>query len=487
MPKKVFKPASPSSAADNEELPALHKAIEDGNRAKVKRLLAAKADVNAPDAGGMKPLFYAVVGGNMEVIADLLAAKADVNAPDANGMKPLFYAVVCGNMEVIADLLAAKADVNAVVEIDDISGCTPLHCSVRPDYPAAIDILATSGANVNRRDSNGWTPLHWAAFFERPAVVRALIKHGANVNLGDNDKATPLHLAAQKNHFIVADILIDNRAKLNLADNHGDTPLHEAAWHGSSDTAESLIDAGANVSKKNKAGRTPLYIAQDRGHNKVADALIGAGNFGDMVAPSPEHKSIPERVYDKAWMSIVKIDNPDAEKCGSGVIIAPGIVATNLHVVEGGGDILVSKAENRIRISERDVYLAKPNDYSDSSDRDLCLLEVDGLECPPIKIRKYNTLGIGEDVYAIGNPAGLDLSLSSGIISQLRGEGHREIQTDAAISGGSSGGGLFDKDGNLVGITTRSEIGGNDPQNLNFAIPADWVLGYFAKLGQHNR
>ena len=448
MPKKVFKPASPSSAADNEELPALHKAIEEGNRTKVKRLLAAKADVNAPDADGMKPLFYAVAEGNMEVIADLLAAKADVNA---------------------------------VVAIKGLSGLTPLHYSVLLDQPATIDILIGKKADINRRDNDGRTPLHFAALVERPAVARALIKHGANVNLGDNDKATPLHFAAQKDHWIVADILIDNRAKLNLADNHGDTPLHDAAWKGSFDVAKRLIDAEANIGKKNNMGRTPLYIAQDQeGHNKVADALIDAGNFGDMVAPSPEHKSIPERVYDRAWESIVAI-YVDDEHAGSGVIVGDERVVTNRHVVEDSENISVRKAKNRIRISEKmHERPAERIDDSDSGTRDLCLLKVEGVECPPIKIRKYNTLVIGEDVYAIGNPEGWELSLSAGIVSQLREEGHRKIQTDAAISGGSSGGGLFDREGNLIGITTgvyednESHI---TAQNLNFAIPADWLFG----------
>jgi S1-C subfamily serine protease len=91
-------------------------------------------------------------------------------------------------------------------------------------------------------------------------------------------------------------------------------------------------------------------------------------------------------------------------------------------------------------------------------------------------------LQVGERVFAIGAPEGLDLTLSEGIISRLevwKPEGVpdaesmvEQIQTTAAISPGSSGGGLFDQAGRLIGITTSSIRGA---QNLNFAIPVSDV------------
>jgi tetratricopeptide (TPR) repeat protein len=87
-------------------------------------------------------------------------------------------------------------------------------------------------------------------------------------------------------------------------------------------------------------------------------------------------------------------------------------------------------------------------------------------------------LEVGEKVYAIGAPQGLELTLSEGLISGLREYGSaRLIQTTAAISPGSSGGGLFDTQARLVGITTFVVKNG---QNLNFALPGEWVsaLGF---------
>ncbi len=78
---------------------------------------------------------------------------------------------------------------------------------------------------------------------------------------------------------------------------------------------------------------------------------------------------------------------------------------------------------------------------------------------------------MGDPVYTVGAPSGLDRTLGDGLISGLRsGEGRHYIQTTAPISPGSSGGGLFDENGNLIGITTLYIEEG---QALNFAIAAE--------------
>jgi S1-C subfamily serine protease len=86
-------------------------------------------------------------------------------------------------------------------------------------------------------------------------------------------------------------------------------------------------------------------------------------------------------------------------------------------------------------------------------------------------VRRVDTLEVGETVYAIGNPLRLDRTLSDGLLSARRVIGElRYLQTTAAISPGSSGGGLFDGRGNLIGVTTFTAKGA---QNINFAIPAE--------------
>ena len=86
-------------------------------------------------------------------------------------------------------------------------------------------------------------------------------------------------------------------------------------------------------------------------------------------------------------------------------------------------------------------------------------------------LRRGNSLKIGEHVYSIGAPSGLSQTFADGLISGLHEEeGVTMIQTSAPISPGSSGGGLFDNRGNLIGITTSFV---EEAQNLNFPIGAD--------------
>ena len=189
------------------------------------------------------------------------------------------------------------------------------------------------------------------------------------------------------------------------------------------------------------------------------------------IAIAPQNKGIAETVFENTWRSVVLIKTSEAQ--GSGVIVRPNIVATNCHVIDAGGDIVVFKHDNR-RASTDTLFLATVRRRDDEND--FCLLDVAGLWGIQASMRKYDTLNIGENVYALGSPKGLDLSLSTGIISQLReGTNLRYIQTDAAFSPGSSGGGLFDSQGNLIGILTK-KLTTEGAEGLGFAIPADLAL-----------
>ena len=222
-------------------------------------------------------------------------------------------------------------------------------------------------------------------------------------------------------------------------------------------------------SAQKEAKRRFEAINRDKDDNTEKSAVAG----GVTSAPKPKGANIAERVFENTWRSVVVVRNGSGQ--GSGVIIRPNIVATNCHVVDGYGGITIYKSDNRR--ADTGSALSATIRKSDE-DKDFCLLDVDGLWGVPVAVRKYGTLGVGEDVYGLGAPQGLDLSLSGGVISQLREiRGNRVIQTDAAISPGSSGGGLFDSKGNLVGILT-SKIVGTAAEGIGFAIPADLVLGY---------
>jgi len=148
---------------------------------------------------------------------------------------------------------------------------------------------------------------------------------------------------------------------------------------------------------------------------------------------------------------------------GSGVVIDNEVVLTNCHVAKPGTTLAVKLG---------DVVMPATVQLADET-LDLCRLAVPGLRAPALTIGTVESLRTGQKVYAIGAPAGLELTISEGIVSALRivTDG-TIIQTTAPISPGSSGGGLFDVAGRLVGIMTFQHRFG---QNLNFALPADWI------------
>jgi hypothetical protein len=176
----------------------------------------------------------------------------------------------------------------------------------------------------------------------------------------------------------------------------------------------------------------------------------------------------PQQILKHVAPSVMVVESLGAKgsvnTLGSGVVIAPGRVITNRHVIEDGLNFKV----------EHDGETWPARLIKVDSDHDLAELSAEGLKVPAVQARDSSTLAVGETVYAIGAPEGLELTISEGLISGLRDfENGRVVQTSAAISPGSSGGGLFDGGGRLVGISTFYLKGG---QSLNFALPAGWTV-----------
>jgi S1-C subfamily serine protease len=147
---------------------------------------------------------------------------------------------------------------------------------------------------------------------------------------------------------------------------------------------------------------------------------------------------------------------------GSAVAVSEHLLLTNCHVVKGRELIKI--------VQDHTVSDAKLIAADSSADR--CVLRADDVTLVPITgVRAFGDLAVGEHVFAIGAPRGLERTLSEGLLSGLRHQpGRNLVQTSAAISPGSSGGGLFDERGNLIGITTMQLVG--VAQNLNFAVAA---------------
>ena len=154
---------------------------------------------------------------------------------------------------------------------------------------------------------------------------------------------------------------------------------------------------------------------------------------------------------------------------GSGVIISPdGYILTNNHVVEGATEIDVALYDSR---------KARARVIGTDPETDLAILKINLDRLPVITLGNSDALRVGDQVLAIGNPFGVGLTVTSGIVSAL---GRNQlgintfenfIQTDAAINPGNSGGALVDVNGNLMGINTAIYSRSGGSMGIGFAIP----------------
>jgi serine protease Do len=187
----------------------------------------------------------------------------------------------------------------------------------------------------------------------------------------------------------------------------------------------------------------------------------------------------PKEQAKRVGPAVIKVSTPAG--LGSGVFInEAGYAITNAHVVQGETNLRATvwfpQADGTLkRMVIEDVEIVAVNNHVD-----LALLKVkhpDGGKFTFAPLELDEKLDIGQTVFAIGNPLGLERTLSQGVISttQRSFEGLTYIQTDAAINPGNSGGPLFNTKGEVIGITNMGILGG---EALGFAIPARYVKDF---------
>jgi len=165
-----------------------------------------------------------------------------------------------------------------------------------------------------------------------------------------------------------------------------------------------------------------------------------------------------------------------------------GHIVTNFHVIQGG-------SAARVTLSDQSTHDAEL--VGAFPDRDLAVLRIKAPrnKLPPIALGSSRDLVVGQRVYAIGNPFGLDQTLTTGIVSALNREiesfNERTIrgviQTDAAINPGNSGGPLLDSAGRLIGVNTQIASPSGASAGIGFAIPVDEVNRIVPRLIRDGR
>ncbi|MFL5328491.1 MAG: S1C family serine protease [Gemmataceae bacterium] len=173
---------------------------------------------------------------------------------------------------------------------------------------------------------------------------------------------------------------------------------------------------------------------------------------------------------------------------GSGFVWdTDGHVVTNFHVIQGANYA-------RVTLNDNTTYPARLTGAD--PDHDLAVLKIDvRVGTPPIPVGTSHDLAVGQKTFAIGNPFGLDQTLTTGIISALGRQiestsGQKiegVIQTDAAINPGNSGGPLLDSAGRLIGVNAQIVSPSRSSAGIGFAIPVDTVNQIVPELIRHGR
>lgn len=183
-----------------------------------------------------------------------------------------------------------------------------------------------------------------------------------------------------------------------------------------------------------------------------------------------------DKIYKENSPAIVVVVSIDREgkpmALGSGFIVREdGVIVTNYHVVSLASDIKI-KIGYKVRDVEGLLHVDPEND--------IAIIKVEGKDYPKVKLGDANKAQVGEKVYAIGSPQGLENTISEGILSGIR-EIDRErkiLQMTAAISPGSSGGPVFNNRGEVIGIATFLIA---ETQSLNFAMPVNLIMAGLSK------
>ncbi len=199
------------------------------------------------------------------------------------------------------------------------------------------------------------------------------------------------------------------------------------------------------------------YAPNDLGLKLVGTALVNAEMTTSQIA----------KKYSSSVVTIVALDENDQPLAlGSGFFINDnGDIATNHHVLEGSVKAII-KTTNGDKGNVLEII-------KDDPELDLIVARTSLKNTKPLPIGDSDTITVGEDIVAIGNPAGLEGTISKGIISGIRKvDDYKFIQITAPISPGSSGGPVFDLSGKVIGVATAYLDTG---QNLNFAMPVNYL------------
>ena len=191
--------------------------------------------------------------------------------------------------------------------------------------------------------------------------------------------------------------------------------------------------------------------------------------FGASSAHSQTAQEIAKKAFGATVLLVVEDANGQPLSLGSGFFVRNGEVASNLHVLEGAARGYAKLVGEPTKLDIEGVTAVDP-------ERDLVVLKISAARSQTLSLGDSDGVQVGESVYAVGNPQGLEGTFSQGIISSIREVGTDKVP-DHTIPG-SSGGAVLNGKGEVIGISVATFTGG---QNLNFAIPSNYLRALLGK------
>src|SRR3990170_6403836 len=196
--------------------------------------------------------------------------------------------------------------------------------------------------------------------------------------------------------------------------------------------------------------------------------------FGPSSARAQTAQEIAKRAFGSAVLLVMQDANGQPLSLGSGFFVRDGEIATNLHVVEGA-------AKGYAKLVGANTKYDIDGITAVDAERDLVVLKISAARSQLLELGNSDAVQVGESVYAVGNPQGLEGTFSQGIVSSIREVGaDKLLQITAPISPGSSGGPVLNAKGEVIGVSVATFSGG---QNLNFAIPSNYLKALITRAG----
>jgi Trypsin-like peptidase domain len=197
-----------------------------------------------------------------------------------------------------------------------------------------------------------------------------------------------------------------------------------------------------------------------------------------ILGMSSAHAQTAQGIAQKAFRSTVLLVMEDANgqpsSLGSGFFVRDGEIASNLHVVEGAARGYAKLVGQKLKYDIEGITAI-------DAERDLVVLKISPVRSQVLALGNSDAIQVGDPVYAVGNPQGLEGTFSQGIVSSIRDVATGKLlQITAPISPGSSGGPVLNGKGDVIGVSVATFRGG---QNLNFAIPSNYLRTLLSNTG----